>query len=62
MPGTIALALLRTAILPRILHRPAADPTPLGEAAANYNDSSPLCDAIRAGARGAFWDILRRMA
>ncbi len=28
----------------------------------NYNDNSVLCAAIRAGARGAFWDILRRLA
>ena len=27
----------------------------------NYNDNSLLADAIRAGARGAFWDILRRL-
>jgi len=27
----------------------------------NYNDNSVLCDAIRSGARGAFWDILRRL-
>jgi radical SAM superfamily enzyme YgiQ (UPF0313 family) len=27
----------------------------------NYNDNSALCEAIRQGARGAFWDILRRM-
>jgi radical SAM superfamily enzyme YgiQ (UPF0313 family) len=28
----------------------------------NYNDNSVLCAAIRKGARGAFWDILRRLA
>lgn len=28
----------------------------------NYNDNSLLSDAIRRGARGAYWDILRRMA
>jgi radical SAM superfamily enzyme YgiQ (UPF0313 family) len=27
----------------------------------NYNDNSHLCEAIRSGERGAFWDILRRM-
>jgi len=27
----------------------------------NYNDNSVLCEAIRKGARGAFWDILRRL-
>lgn len=27
----------------------------------NYNDNSILVDAIRGGARGAYWDILRRM-
>ncbi len=26
----------------------------------NYNDNAPLCRAIRKGARGAFWDIIRR--
>ena len=26
----------------------------------NYNDNRPLTDAIAAGARGAYWDILRR--
>ena len=35
-----------------------------GEGAANYNynDNSALAEAIRLGARGAFWDILRRTA
>ncbi|MBE0479946.1 MAG: radical SAM protein [Dehalococcoidia bacterium] len=28
----------------------------------NYNDNSVLCEAIRKGYRGAFWDILRRLA
>lgn len=28
----------------------------------NYNDNRPLCRAIRKGARGAYWDILRRQA
>ena len=27
----------------------------------NYNDNSLLCEAIRRGARGAYWDILRRL-
>lgn len=27
----------------------------------NYNDNSMLSEAIRAGARGTFWDILRRL-
>ena len=27
----------------------------------NYNDNQPLVDAIAAGARGAYWDILRRL-
>ena len=38
---------------------------PSGDEAAanyNYNDNSALAAAIRSGARGAFWDILRRMA
>ena len=28
----------------------------------NYNDNAVLCDAIRKGRRGAYWDILRRLA
>ena len=28
----------------------------------NYNDNSVLCDAIRRGCRGAYWDILRQLA
>jgi hypothetical protein len=27
----------------------------------NYNDNSELADAIRDGARGAYWDILHRL-
>jgi hypothetical protein len=27
----------------------------------NYNDNSVLVNAIKAGYRGAFWDILRRL-
>ena len=27
----------------------------------NYNDNSTLSEAIRSGARGTFWDILRRI-
>lgn len=27
----------------------------------NYNDNTELCEAIEAGARGAYWDILRKM-
>ena len=27
----------------------------------NYNDNSELVEAIRRGARGAYWDILRRL-
>ena len=27
----------------------------------NYNDNQALVDAIRAGHRGAYWDILRRL-
>ncbi|MFP4056034.1 MAG: B12-binding domain-containing radical SAM protein [Candidatus Brocadiia bacterium] len=37
---------------------------PTGEESAenyNYNDNSVLCEAIRNGARGAYWDILRRL-
>ncbi|MFW6108586.1 MAG: B12-binding domain-containing radical SAM protein [bacterium] len=43
---------------PRFLF-PTAD---LSVANYNYNDHSVLCEAIRGGARGAFWDILRRLA
>ncbi|MBI5116313.1 radical SAM protein [Candidatus Poribacteria bacterium] len=32
-----------------------------GESDYNYNDNSVLSEAIRAGERGAFWDILRRL-
>lgn len=32
-----------------------------GTANYNYNGNSALCEAIRRGARGAFWDILRRL-
>ena len=27
----------------------------------NYNDNQPLVEAIRRGARGAYWDILRQL-
>jgi hypothetical protein len=27
----------------------------------NYNANQSLCDAIAAGARGAYWNILRKM-
>lgn len=40
----------------RFLH---ADPSQI-EGNYNYNDNSVLSNAIRAGARGAYWDILRR--
>jgi hypothetical protein len=32
------------------------------EANYNYNDNSILMEAIKKGYRGAFWDILRRLA
>ena len=43
-----------------------ADPEPQAADAApganyNYNENRPLAEAIAAGARGAYWDILRRM-
>ncbi|HIJ64430.1 MAG TPA: radical SAM protein [Candidatus Hydrogenedentes bacterium] len=38
----------------------AADPTDK-DRNYNYNDNSVLANAIRAGARGAYWDILRRL-
>lgn len=40
----------------RFLH---ADPSQL-DGNYNYNDNSVLAEAIRSGARGAYWDILRR--
>ena len=40
---------------------PAEESAP-GEAADhNYNDNTPLVQAIAAGARGAYWDILRQL-
>ena len=27
----------------------------------NYNDNTPLVEAIAAGARGAYWHILRKL-
>jgi len=41
----------------RFLH---ADPTKI-KGNYNYNDNSVLAEAIRAGERGAYWDILRRL-
>ena len=38
----------------------AADPTQ-ADRNYNYNDNSVLSNAIRAGARGAYWDILRQL-
>ncbi|HOW97532.1 MAG TPA: radical SAM protein [Kiritimatiellia bacterium] len=32
-----------------------------GQKSYNYNDNAPLVDAIAAGARGAYWDILRQV-
>ncbi len=43
---------------PRFFH---ADPTE-SDGNYNYNDNSRLATAIREGARGAYWDILRRLA
>ena len=43
---------------PRFFH---ADPSQL-DGNYNYNDNSVLSNAIRSGARGAYWDILRRLA
>lgn len=43
---------------PRFFH---ADPNQ-AEGNYNYNDNSQLSQAIREGARGAYWDILRRLA
>jgi hypothetical protein len=41
----------------RFLH---ADPSEL-DGNYNYNDNSVLANAIRDGARGAYWDIIRKM-
>ena len=41
----------------RFLH---TDPADL-EANYNYNDHPVLCAAIEQGARGAYWDILRKL-
>jgi len=45
---------------------PDLAPSGPGEAAGgdkgyNYNDNTPIVEAIRRGERGAYWDILRRM-
>jgi tryptophan 2-C-methyltransferase len=39
----------------------AASQEPEPEANYNYSDNQPLVDAIAGGARGAYWDILRRL-
>jgi tryptophan 2-C-methyltransferase len=39
----------------------AASDEPEPEANYNYSDNQPLVDAIAGGARGAYWDILRRL-
>ena len=36
-------------------------PQAAGETSYNYSDNQPLVEAIARGARGAFWDILRRL-
>ncbi len=33
---------------------------PAEEGAYNYADDEALCEAIKKGARGAYWDIIRR--
>ena len=40
---------------------PASEPCAGPGTDHNYNDNQALIDAIAAGARGAYWDILRRM-
>jgi radical SAM superfamily enzyme YgiQ (UPF0313 family) len=40
---------------------PQADADAAGAGDHNYNDNRPLIDAIAAGERGAYWDILRRL-
>ena len=35
--------------------------TETAEANYNYNDNTRLAEAIASGARGAYWDILRRL-
>ena len=38
------------------------EPEPRDEPAGyNYNENQPLVEAIRNGARGAYWDILRQL-
>jgi len=49
-----------------LFFKPPPDPEPAGEAGPmeksyNYNDNEPLVRAIAAGARGAYWDILRKL-
>jgi hypothetical protein len=40
---------------------PADDPAPGEPGGHNYNDNAPLVQAIAAGARGAYWAILRQL-
>ena len=40
---------------------PEAEAIPAAGASYNYNENQPLVEAIAAGARGAYWDILRRL-
>jgi radical SAM superfamily enzyme YgiQ (UPF0313 family) len=40
---------------------PADGQKPADQRGYNYNDNQPLVQAIAAGARGAYWDILRRL-
>jgi hypothetical protein len=40
---------------------PAPQPSAGPSTDHNYNDNRPLVEAIAAGARGAYWDILRKL-
>ena len=42
-------------------HEPDSETAAAPSTDHNYNDNQALVDAIAAGARGAYWDILRRM-
>ena len=58
--GSRPAALVRDIISgdPRFFEPPPDDDT--GIKSYNYNDNEPLVRAIAAGARGAYWDILRK--
>jgi len=64
--GDRPAALVRDLIAgdPRFFEPAEERPAAPGEGDArgyNYSDNSPLVEAVRQGARGAYWDILRRL-